>query len=485
MKLLIDTNIFIPLEPTSPEDISEQTQTASRLSQLASKTNTQLWLHPAQRVDIAKDKTAARRSLREQLFSKYPVLIVNLPPVPPRRTNDWVDEQLVLALQRNAVSALITEDRRLTQKAIKQLGTERVLTLADAISLLASLVEAELAPPPAVECVRAYQLDIRDRFWDSFRADYGDDAFDRWLQKCQQEHRLAWVIRAPDSSALVGAAIVNHEKKETRGRKTLKICSFKVDAAHSGRRYGELLLKSVFCHAFENRFDSFYITAFPHHEQLIGLLTDFGFGREIAELPNGEIALSKPLALDLPVQRQEKPLPYFIREGPFSFDPHWTPGYLVPILPKYHAMLFPELQAQQPLVPGREAFGNSLRKAYLSCSGTRTLRPGSILFFYRSEDEQAVRTWGVVEQSLRSDDADRICDFVMPRTVYTRDEIVEMCDRGQVLAIMFRQCLRPIRNPVRLEEMLKERAIAAAPQSLMKLKPPAKQWMTERCLKLP
>jgi RimJ/RimL family protein N-acetyltransferase len=481
MKLLIDTNIFIPLEPTSPEDVSEHTAQAARLAQLTSQSGSQLWLHPAQRIDIAQDLTEDRRRVRQQLFQKYPVLEISLPLAPMERTNDWVDDQLVVALERNAVTALVTEDRRLTHRAIEKLGSERVLTLADAIALMSTLVESEVQPPPAVEAVRAYDLDLSDRFWDSFRSEY--DGFDVWFRKCQEQHRTAWVIRDPDANRIIGASIVNHEKKDVRGRKTLKICSFKIDSEYSGRRYGELLLKSVFQYAFENRFDSFYVTAFPHHEQLLALLEDFGFEREVAEHSDGEVVLSKPLTLDFGPDLVGEPLAFFIRNGPFVFHSTHPVAYLVPILPTYHAMLFPEIQFQQPLVPGREAHGNCLRKAYLSSSAITELAPGSILFFYRSEDEQAVRAWGIVERTLRSADPDAVCGFVIPRTVYRPEEITEMSRRGPILAIMFRQCLRRIEVPVKLSEMITQGVIAAAPQSLMQLGPDAKQWMIERCQK--
>ncbi|MBL1150780.1 MAG: GNAT family N-acetyltransferase [Armatimonadetes bacterium] len=481
MKLLIDTNIFIPLEPTSPEDVTAHTTLAAELVQLATKTGIQIWLHPAQRVDIAQDATEGRRSVREQLFRKYPVLDITIPAAPATRTNDWVDQQLINALQRNAVTALVTEDRKLTRDAIAAAGADRVLTLADAVSLLRSLLSQEVEPPPAVEAVRAFDLEGNDSFWDSFREQY--PGFDNWFRKCQEEHRQAWVIRAPATGDLAGVAIVNEERSEAKGRKTLKICSLKVDPMHSGRRYGELLLKSVFQYAYENRYDSFLITAFPEHEQLLALLGAFGFEREPEPKPSGELVLVKQWDLQPPPDATADPLAYFVSRGPFALDLH-SPMYLVPIRPEFHLLLFPELQPQPALLPHHEAFGNSLRKAYLSSSAIAEMPPGSVLLFYRTVDEHAIRSWGVVEQTLRSTDLDEICSFVLPRTVYTREQIEERLRRGAVLAIMFRQCLARIDRQISLTEMSGARVLSAAPQSITQLQLEPKEWMVERCRKL-
>ncbi|KAA0225300.1 MAG: hypothetical protein DCC45_06915 [Armatimonadetes bacterium] len=47
MKLLIDTNILIPLEPTAASEITRESERAVHLSQLASLAKCTLWLHPA------------------------------------------------------------------------------------------------------------------------------------------------------------------------------------------------------------------------------------------------------------------------------------------------------------------------------------------------------------------------------------------------------------------------------------------------------
>ena len=482
MKLLIDTNIYIPLEPTSPSELTAVSSLAAKLAELAARTSTQLWLHPAQRVDIAQDRELVRRRGRELLFDKYPVLNLPLSGQPEQRTNDWVDEQLVSALRSNAVTALVTEDKRLTKRAVQELGPERVLTLADAIASLSALLDQPVEPPPSVESVAAYSLNGKDPFWDSFRAQY--EGFDRWFARCQQEHRQSWMIRAPDGQGIAGAAIVNPELQEVRGKKTLKICSLKVDSAHSGRRYGELLLKTIFHYAYQNGFDTLFITAFPEHQQLIALLLEFGFREDESSRTNSELSFTKHLDRSDPQSPTVDPLAFFVDRGPFVIDLYGPLAFLVPILPVYHRMLFPELQQQLPLTHASQAYGNSLRKAYLSSSPITLLQPGAVLYFYRSDDARAVNAWGVVEEVLRSESADEIGGFVLPRTVYSGVEIKRMCSRGPVLAIMFRQILRRIEPQISFRMMRAGGALNGPPQSITKLAPKGQEWMRNQCQKL-
>lgn len=76
MKLLIDTNVLIPLEPGSKTDVEPMTSLATDLQQVGAT----LYLHPIQRSDIEQDKDHDRRALRLRLIEKY--LQLPSPPVP-------------------------------------------------------------------------------------------------------------------------------------------------------------------------------------------------------------------------------------------------------------------------------------------------------------------------------------------------------------------------------------------------------------------
>lgn len=53
MKFLIDTNILIPLEPTSPSNAEATTEQAIRLVRLVAENGHQIYLHPASLTDLS------------------------------------------------------------------------------------------------------------------------------------------------------------------------------------------------------------------------------------------------------------------------------------------------------------------------------------------------------------------------------------------------------------------------------------------------
>ncbi len=288
---------------------------------------------------------------------------------------------------------MVTEDIPLTKKAIRSVGADKVLTVREAIELVRAFCETTYSVPPTVEAIPSYLLPVGHRIWDSFRQDY--PGFCDWLKKCQREHRPAFVIRS-DSDDLAAVAIVNHEKDDIRGGKTLKIYSFKVHEACNGKRLGELLLKTIFKYCYENRYDSVYITTFPKHYQLLGLLTDLGFAEEPVLRTTGELQLSKQLANSCTKNATVCPLEYHIEFGPFAFNCECE-KFIVPIVPAFHEKLFPELQEDQLLIPPIEGCANAIRKAYLGHSNTRLIGPGSLLLFYRSGGQSIIDCLGIVE----------------------------------------------------------------------------------------
>jgi hypothetical protein len=136
------------------------------------------------------------------------------------------------------------------------------------------------------------------------------------------------------------------------------------------------------------------------------------------------------------------------------------------------------MEEQQPLVPGEHPSGNSIRKAYLCHSPTRVLPPGSVAAFYRSQDLQALTCIGVVEQTLRSSNPDEIAATVARRTVYTYDQIKQMCS-SEILVILFRQSLR-FNPPIRLKVLVDEGVLKDAPMSVTKLGEQAREWIKNR-----
>jgi len=480
MKFLFDTNILIPAEPTSHAYVERSTSIAVVLLGSLEEGAHQVYVHPASINELAKDKNADRRELRRILLAAY--LLLPAPPgvspgisatlgTPAPGSHDEVDQLLLAAVDGDAVDFLVTEDRDLLKAAVRVGLSHRALSLADAIGAVRRLFPTTPLPPPAVQRILAHELDDSDAIFSSFRHDY--PGFDKWLQKCRREHRPAWVIRAPDGS-IAAFCIVKHEDL---GQKTLKICSFKVSDRYRGYSFGELLLKSVFSYVLANGYTVSYVTVFEKYADLVRLFEAFGFEKLATATNYGESILTKSFAFSSKEFDTVPHLEFHVRFGPFHVKALAADCLIVPIRPQYHELLFPDVQEQQDLLAGQQAFGNSIRKAYLCNAAIRQVRPGSILLFYRSIDYHSIQCVGIAEGILVSSRPAEVARFVGRRTVYTFNDIQRMCARP-VLAILFRHA-KTLTRPLPLKELISRGLITVPPRSIVRARPEGREWIRD------
>lgn len=483
-RFLLDANQLIPLEPTSPSDLEAGTPIAADIVRRANELGIQILVHPETIRELRKDPDPERRSARQTLLTKYQTLsdppgIEVVEPVLGRvelRSNDWFDHLLLAAVHADAVHHLITDDERMRRKA-RRLGIaeDRILTASDARAFLETLVDHPQAPPPQVQARKLYSLKLDDPIFESLRVDY--PGFDEWFAKASREGRSAWIIE--QSGSYAGICIWKTRDDEYGlGGKVMKISTFKVAEEHRGRRYGELLLKAPFSELHANHYDNVWLTAFDRHDALLTMLEDFGF----YALPDTMTELSELVYVKRLTPTGEQvidPFAYHQRFGPPALDFSLSPVFVIPIQPRYHRRLFPDDLTERMLMPGNEPFGNAIRKAYLSRSQIEPPPRGAIVLFYRSEDQRAVTAIGIVEKTMRSNDASEIAKFAGQRTVYSYNEIAELA-RSPVLTILFRQDrLLPI--PWRLETLIGAGVLAAAPQSITQVRnEEAIRWLSDQ-----
>ncbi len=443
MKLLLDTNAVFPIEPLREETVGDLEGVAARLHSAALHDGHALFVHPASLADLQRDPDLTRRRRRQFGMSKYPSLSDLPAPDPafvavvgaaPDGSNDWVDNQLLFAVFLDAVDLLVSDDRGIHSKA-RRLGIgERVITLAQA-ELVLSAEQRRIAPPPAVEAVPAYALDPADAIFSSFRADY--PGFDLWFAGVRREHRPAWRVMSPHGT-LAAIAIVKPEDTpplHLEGR-SMKLCSFKVADHSRGLRLGELLLRTTFEYARDRRCDNIFVSVYDRHLELTDLFEIFGFERTSFLLPAGDRIWTKRLTP--PAETAElDALSFAVKFGPGLFRASDVPWYLVPIQPRWCETLFPGTSTQGHLLDGVWAHGNAIRKAYLCNSRIREPAPGSVLAFYRSGTDAALVSLGVVEDSLRAEQAEDIARFVSARSVYTFEQMRQLAS-SPVLSIRFR-----------------------------------------------
>lgn len=483
MKFLFDTNIIISAEPTNQSGVEAQTANVAKLVGLIGQLGSTSYIHPASLAEISGDTNKERSNIRRLLLSKY-LRLESPPPItedmtfvlgePKLDSHNAIDMLILAALVGNSVDFLVTEDNGIHRRAARLNLTERVLTADEALVAVRGLLPKPIQTPPAVEQVKCYQLQKADPIFDALREDYA--GFDDWLEKCQKEHRPAFLIKNGTRCAAI--AIIKDEVLNDAGLSgvALKICTFKVAETASGFRYGELLLRAIFDYIHAKGIPQTYLTCYPKQASLIRFLQRFGFS-EHGESGNGELVFVKQFAPSEHERDEMPPLEFHRLYGPHQIKTRDVEKFIIPIQPRYHKILFPNLEDQLNLFAGSDACGNSILKAYLCNASVKDLPPGSVVLFYRSQDASYIEAVGVVDGCLRSSSAKEIARFVGKRTVYSLEEIEAMCER-ETLAILFRYAKKI--PSVSLSELIENKALLGPPQQITRLKQDANQWIRSK-----
>lgn len=489
MKILIDTNILIPLEPVFGTDIESQRSNALELISLCLKHGIEIFLHPEGRKDITNDRNETRKRIRVEAYKKYKELIH--PPSPSIEmtkilgepnpgSHDAIDIQMLASVFQDAIDYFVTDDQKLRKKAKSLNIQDRVLSLNETLDLLTRLFPEKTQIPESIERLPVYALNEQDPIFQSIRDSYA--GFDDWLQKCKREHRECLIVQR--EGRIAGICIFSEETKDQidgkRG-KVLKLNTFKVSPDYSGYKLGELLLKSITRIARSEKFYHLYLTTHEEQSPLLTFLDDFGFRILQGKNERGELLLLK----DISPTSDSYLLPaleFQIRFGPGIEKLENVSYFFVPIQPQYSRLLFLERieQKQRELFPYFKPMENMIRKAYLSHSGNNQLSPGDILLFYRSEDIRSIVAIGVCEIVFRSQDSKEIIRKIGQRTVYSLSEIENLTQK-EVLVVLFRES-RIFENPISFNELSMYGGVKGWIQSIQKVKEDALPWLKQRIL---
>ncbi|MGE4242378.1 EVE domain-containing protein [Ramlibacter sp.] len=476
MHFLLDTNVLIPLEDSA----IPLRDSLANFVRLATANKHVLVYHPASIEDIEEDKNDARRAQTLQRLRQYTKL-EHRPPcpwnTPDTKRNDAADNEILYALSLHAASALVTEDRQIHDKAKARGLLDRVFTIQTAEDLLLRLHETVGVRLPNIEEVPLYQLTplLASKFFDSLRDSYD---FDRWFRRKSEEGCRAWVHwEAQDR--LGGICIFQRQDNEriadgvTLEGAALKLSTFKVDPACQGRKVGELFLKAAFQFASVNRLQDIFVHGDEErHYFLFEMLADFGF-KQVGHHPacgRRDVVYLKHHPVDAPTA-SVPPFEYLRSYFPhFRHDPSVS-AYVVPIRPEYHDILFPDFEGastqQRHLFQRDNYAGNAIKMAYLCKAQLKAMNPGDVLLFYRSVDEHALTSIGVVETYETLADAEAIVARVKRRTVYSLPEIQKMASKP-TRVILFR-FVRHLTQALPLQELLARRILGGHPQSITKI----------------
>lgn len=477
MRFLLDTNILIPLED-SKRQLQPSLATFVRLANANGHT---LMYHPASEDDIRQDADNDRRTQTLARLAQYTPLDVR--PACPwnvdvTKRNDAADNEILYALHLNAAHALVTEDQGIHTKAKARGLVHRVYTIQTAEDLLQRLHARVPVQLPNIEDVPLYSLTphLNSQFFDSLRAGYG--GFNAWFESKAQEGRRAWVNWERDG-VLGGICIYARQDNEviteeiTLPGAALKLATFKVGETNRGRKIGELFLKAAFRYATNNRLENIFIHGdIDKHHFLFEVLEDFGFVH-VGSHPGSDgrdAVYLKAHPLVAPPD-QIPPFEYLCRYFPHFRHDEATSKFIIPIKPAYHRILFPDYDSpadrQMVLFRPPNTAGNAIKMAYLCHAQTKTINPGDVVLFYRSADERAITTIGVVESYETLADASEIVAKVKRRTVYSMADINLMAQKPT--RVMLFRLVRHLSNPLSQAWLEQSHMLNGPPQSITKI----------------
>lgn len=417
-------------------------------------------VHDATLVDIKRDPDAARRSISLSKAAKYPriknswrdrtALSKEFGDI--RNDNDLSDAHILSALYDGIVDALITEDQGLHTRAHRRGLGQKVLTVRQALDFINGTYARIDYVLKSVSRKFCYELKHTDPIFDSLIEDY--PPFAAWMEKCRKNDRECWVVE--DDKSIAALVIFKDETSyETPtgvpGNRILKLCTFKVSERYRGGRLGEQLLRQAMWFAYDGEYDSIYLTVFPKQIALRELIQSFGF-RNISEQENGELVYTKhwDRSLDLDASDAVR-----VRRNYPVWPSVFHRGLIVPVRPGYHDRLFPEAASRLADMPGdlfasawsqgtpeRSSPSNSIRKVYLGYTPTSEIKPGTLIAFYRSSDNEmgvksAIAAIGIAEQYNKINDYEHAVSIVAKRSVYTNEELEFLVKKPGLKALTF------------------------------------------------
>ncbi len=354
-----------------------------------------------------------------------------------KTANDIIDTSLLKELFNNRVDLLISEDRKIHNKAAELGIGEQVFTintfLEKAVAENPELVDYKVL---SVKKEHFGNINIEDSFFDSFKNDY--PGFEKWFNKKADD--IAYVCLGENNATLAflylkvelpGEDYSDIEPK-LEPKKRLKIGTFKVMS--NGFKLGERFLNIIFDNAMQYRVDEIYVTIFDKTEaqrDLIWLLQEWGFQYHgIKHGASGdERVYVRNFIPNADINNPKLTYPYFSSR---------SRKFIVPIYPEYHTELFPEsiLRTESPedfieIRPNR----NALSKVYISRSIERNLRRGDVIVFYRTAFNgpayftAVATTIGIVQEVITNiANFEQFIALCRKRSVFTDEELREQWD---------------------------------------------------------
>ena len=470
-KILLDTNMFIYI--LDHHVLEPRVEKLTRM--LLDSDEYKIVIHPKTILEAQKIKND---ELKEIFTSKLRIYKqIDDPPIPTKEfiqlvratsDNDIIDCDLLYSVKQNCVSYFITNDIRLKKKSLKIGLSDRVLNIDEALEKFKPKKEETIEMPVFIKEDYLRNMEIADPFFDSLRDDY--ENFDGWFQKKQGEGKKAFIIRNNDRQ-VTSFLMLKEEAadddddtflKKLPQVKRLKVSTFKV--TEKGKRIGETFIKIMMRFAIQKEVGIIYVTIFPKQEQLISVLSEYGFKlytQKTTKNAKGQYLMENVYVKDMSETNYFPNIEYTDQRV-----------FLVPIRPEFNKLLFPESEINPQLtiddLGGDITSANAIKKAYICNSNTKQIRAGDLLFFYSTRENMRLTAIGVVDIVYNSfENFDEIKKLVNKRTAYTDEQLREVVKQDS-LVILFKHYLT-FEEEITYKDLLNMEVVSSGIQQIQKI----------------
>ncbi|MBP1640174.1 MAG: hypothetical protein H6Q17_1757 [Bacteroidetes bacterium] len=423
MKALLDTNIIIHREAGKivQQDIGILFRWLDRAKYIKC-------IHPVTIQEIQKNPNKGTVQVFMTKLDSYEQIQIPTPlhrkvkevsSIMDLNENDRNDSILLNEVYAGRVDILITEDKKIHQKA-ESLGISNKVYKIDGFLEKIFSEHPDLIDYKVLNVQKKHfgHINLDDDFFLSLKEDY--PGFEKWFVKKTDE--VAYITQNKTNGLILSFLYLKVEKEDESysdiipifaPKKRLKVGTFKV--INNGFRLGERFLKIIFDNALVNKVDEIYVTIFNHRDEqkrLIDLMEQWGF--KFWGMKGEERVYVRNFSPTFDLNKLKCNYPFISRSSGI---------FIVPIYDSYHTELLPDsiLNNESPLeyiedFPHR----NGISKVYVSRAMKPHPQKGDILIFYRTGGlyKSVVSTIGVVEEVVYN--------------IHTEEEFIRHCRKGSV-----------------------------------------------------
>lgn len=343
-----------------------------------------------------------------------------------KNENDKIDDILLNEIFNENAEILITEDKKIKQKALKLGIGNKVQSIEEFIykNKANKKVNHDILD---INKIKMKEINLEDEFFDDLKNNY--PGFENWFKRKGEEEAYCYEENGKLLALLflkneeIGDDDYSNIKPIMKRNRKLKISTFKVDVQK--KKIGERFMKIIFDQARFSMVDEIYVTIFDNSEKkkaLINYFEKFGFkyfglkdGSELVYIRN----MKKVFNCDSP-----------LTSYPFINSNNDT--FVIAINPAYHTYLLPDSKLKTEVYANKNvSVEYAIKKYYISRAGwLEKPKIGDNIVFYRTKQEpipakysSVITTLGLVTNIIVPNNVEHLCQLVKNKTVYNEQQL--------------------------------------------------------------